>query len=310
MNDFIEIKQRTPAFYLTWVINNICTNACSYCPTNLHDGTNHHYEWEHAERLADYLISKHERINLALSGGEPTLSPWLKDLVKKFSDAGHSVGMTSNGARTVRYFRDISQYLSYIVLSYHPSFEDPELIDKALACAENTYCTISVMFDSRHFDKALAFFNKIREYPSLSAQAIRIHDWNVGNTYGRDYTEEQLEILKNLSRIIAKKAVKPKITNPVEGILVYNDGKEENFNAQILINNHQTIFYGWECNVGLESLYVKFDGMIRLANCPSSTIIGNIRDFDNIRWPDKPFVCPQNFLCHCTTDVYIPKRKI
>jgi 2-iminoacetate synthase ThiH len=51
----IEIKQQVPAMYLTWVINNICTNACSYCHPNLHTGTNHNYDWSHAEEFIDQV---------------------------------------------------------------------------------------------------------------------------------------------------------------------------------------------------------------------------------------------------------------
>lgn len=312
MKKIIKIEQRVPALYLTWVINNICTNKCSYCPPNLHAGTNHNYDWEHAKRFIEYIIKKHPKIHLAISGGEPTLSPWFKDLVKMFSDAGHPVGMTTNGARTVRYFEDIAQYMSYIVMSYHPSFEDPELLDKAAVCAKHTYTTVSVMMDSRHFDKSLAMIEKIKnEYPMLSLEPIRIHDWGVGNSLGRDYTPEQEEILSKLTRSNAnsKYVVKPKNPGLTGATAFYDDNTSAVLNAQQLINDRQTNFQGWECDIGLNSLYIKFDGSIRLGNCISSTIIGRLQDFETIEWPTKTFICPQTY-CNCTTDVYVSKRKV
>ena len=57
-SEMIEIKQAKPAFYLTWVINNICTNKCSYCPPSLHNGKNHHYDWNQAKKFINNLFAK------------------------------------------------------------------------------------------------------------------------------------------------------------------------------------------------------------------------------------------------------------
>lgn len=310
MAQIIEIKQKAPAVFLTWVINNICTNQCSYCPTNLHTGTNHNYDWKDAQQFAEHLIKTHSRMSLAISGGEPTLSPWLKDLVKLFSEAGHPVGMTTNGARTVRYFEDIAQYMSYIVMSHHPSFEDLELIEKAEACARHTHTTVSIMMDSRHFDKSLAMYERIKNnHPMLSVELIRIHDWGVGTTAGRDYSPEQEQILDSVTRVNATQEVHPKNPGISGATAYYDNGDQSRLNAQQLINTRQTNFKGWECDIGLNSLYVKYDGIIRLGNCIGSSIIGKIQDFNGIKWPTDTFICPQTF-CNCTTDVYISKRKV
>ena len=309
MAQIIEIKQKIPAMYLTWIINNICTNSCSYCHPNLHTGTNHNYDWDHAREFIDQVLARYPKIHLAVSGGEPTLSPWFKDLVKKFSDAGHPVGVTSNGARTVRYFEDLSQYLSYIVLSYHPSFEDPEFLEKAYACGKNTITTISVMFDSRYFDKCLEMYYRIAKENIVSVQPVKIQDWGTGNTIGRDYTPEQLHVLDHLPRVTSVKPTYPKVMGITGAEAFYLDGSyDPNLNAQELINSNNTNFEGWTCNIGLESLYVRYDGMIRRGNCITSPFIGKIQDVENIIWPIGPVICRQNF-CNCSTDVFVSKQK-
>ena len=309
MAKIIKITQATPATYLTWVINNICTNACSYCHPSLHTGTNHNYDWSHAEEFIDRVLLRYPKIHVAISGGEPTLSPWFKDLVKKFSDAGHPVGVTSNGARTVDYYRDISKYLSYIVMSYHPSYEDENFIAKALACAENTHCTVSLMMDSRYLDKCLNMYIKLSDYKQLSVEPVRIHDWGAKTTFGRDYSLEQSNLIAGLAKIFAKKPTRPAIEGYTGATAFYEDGVELRLNAQKLINENNTNFIGWECNIGLESLYVKYDGMIRSGNCITSPVIGKIQDSDNILWPMQPIICKQTF-CNCTTDVYVSKKKL
>jgi organic radical activating enzyme len=312
MAKIIEIKQPIPALYLTWIINNICTNACDYCPSNVHNGTNHNYDWDHARSFIEKLFKRYTKINLAISGGEPTISPWFKDLVKMFSDSGHPVGVTTNGARTVSYFEDVSKYLSYVVMSYHPSFEDPQFIEKALACAKNTSTTISVMMDSRHFDKSVTMYNKLKSYRNINIEAIRVFPWWGGNgTVGCDYTSAQIEFMKNLARVEATSPVIPK--NPgfigKGATVVYDDGTTNHLNAQQLINNKETDFQGWECDIGLHSLYIKPEGRVRLANCITSLFIGWIQESDDIQWPTTSFTCKQN-TCNCATDVYVSKRKV
>lgn len=305
----IEIKQEIPALYLTWVINNICTNACSYCPPNLHTGTNHNYDWQDAEKFIKQVLEKYPKIHVAISGGEPTLSPWFRDLVKMFSDAGHPVGVTSNGARTANYYRDISKHLSYIVMSYHPSFKDENFIEKALACAENTHCTVSLMMDSRYLDDCLNMYIRLTDYKQLSIQPVKINDWGVKNSFGRDYSPEQTKLITALSRINATAPNKPAIEGYTGSTALYDNNTESVLDAQQLINENKTNFFGWQCNIGLESLYVKFDGFVRSGNCITSPILGKIQDSDNILWPMQSIICKQTF-CNCTTDVYISKKKL
>jgi organic radical activating enzyme len=80
----IKVKQQTNTMLLTWITNNICNNHCAYCPPILHTGKNHHYEWEKAKEFLYRLFSHYPRIHCSISGGEPTLSPFFKELVEIF----------------------------------------------------------------------------------------------------------------------------------------------------------------------------------------------------------------------------------
>ena len=66
------IQPDTAPLHLTWIINNICTNACSYCPENLHNGSNHNYDWENARKFFKLLFEKYHTnpfvIDKVLSG--------------------------------------------------------------------------------------------------------------------------------------------------------------------------------------------------------------------------------------------------
>lgn len=294
---------------VTWILNNICTNHCAYCPSIVHSGTNHHYDWEDAKKFSSILLEKFPRIKLAISGGEPTISPWFKDLVKMFSDAGHTVGVTTNGARTADYYRDVCQYLSYVVLSYHPSYDDPKFIEKALACAEKTHVTISVMMDSRYFQRSVDMYHKLLEYKVLGVESVKVASWTPGITIGGEYTESQIEIIDSLTYRKEESTIKVKNPNTGRSIFIYEDGSQKNVSAQDLINAGKTNFLGWDCDIGLESLLIHYHGEIRTGNCDSALTIGNIRAPENIDWPKNPFICPQTY-CRCTSDVNVSKRKI
>ena len=41
---FSKIVDDSGIFRLTWIINNICTQHCDYCPSYLNSGKNHHYQ--------------------------------------------------------------------------------------------------------------------------------------------------------------------------------------------------------------------------------------------------------------------------
>ena len=140
-------------------------------------------------------------------------------------------------------------------------------------------------------------------------QPVKIQDWGTGNTLGRDYTPEQLHVLDHLPRVTSVKPTYPKVMGITGAEAFYLDGSHDpNLNAQELINSNNTNFEGWTCNIGLESLYVRYDGLIRRGNCITSPFIGKIQDIENVIWPIGPVTCRQNY-CNCSTDVFVSKQK-
>ena len=79
--------------------------------------------------------------------------------------------------------------------------------------------------------------------------------------------------------------------------------------AVTAINNGQTNFLGYECELGLRSLFISSQGEIKRGNCGVGGIIGNINQPDLIQWPSEPVICPYT-VCGCTSDVNINKRLI
>jgi organic radical activating enzyme len=308
----IQITQHTNTLQLTWVMNNICTNHCDYCPPSLHSGKNHHYDWEIAKGFIDRLFKRYPKIHCSISGGEPTVSPFFPELVKMFYSAGHTVGITSNAGRSKRYLEEIAPYLSYICFSYHPSFEDPKFLEKSLACAKHTYVAVRIMMDSRYWNKSVEMYNKCVAEPDISVEVVRILPEMSDRHVGDDYSQEQLDWMANTYGVSEINS-NYKINNPLwrdssnSSTFYYDDGSIDlygNSNNVILSRNND--FRGWACNIGLESLFIHWNGWVKKGNCLQGGNLFHLNDHTSHKLPDQAEICFQK-ICHCGTDIMISK---
>lgn len=303
----IEILRPDPAiFQLTWCINNICTNHCRYCPNMLHRGRNHHYEWHHAERFAREIMDLQPRIQLSIAGGEPTVSPWLKDLINLFLDRGHTVGLTSNGVRQGHYWDDCRP--DYICLSYHAAFEDLDWVARALDTQKRIpHTTARIMMDPDRWDQCVRVYNLLMG-TDLGVEAVKIVNWYGGST-AVTYTDSQLEWLAHSREKLPRALKSPK--QDYRATARAWDGTTATVNgpwANQLITEGQNQFTGWQCDIGLDSLFVHFDGSYRRGNCSEGGYIGRIQD-PLLKWPTTPVICHLP-TCNCTTDILTAKRMI
>jgi organic radical activating enzyme len=304
--EILEITANAPVFQLTWSINNICTNHCRYCPSTLHSGKNHHYEWQHAERFALALMDRHEHIQLAIAGGEPTVSPWLKDLINLFLSRGHEVGVTSNGVRAAQYWTDCRP--DYVCLSYHAEYADHNWLVNAVKTHQLIpHTTARIMMDPLRWDQCVRAFNTLKS-SHLGVEAVRILDWG-GNSQRVHYTEEQLAWLDRTPNQRPSPFAHTKID--YSATVHYLDGRTEYASgpwANQLISQNGHYFTGWQCDIGVNSLFVQYDGSYRRGNCSQGGYVGRLND-PVLKWPTESVICELNF-CHCTTDILTPKRLI
>lgn len=305
--EILEITANAPVFQLTWSINNICTNHCRYCPATLHSGKNHHYEWAHAERFALALMDQHEHIQLAIAGGEPTVSPWLKDLINLFLSRGHQVGVTSNGVRAAQYWADCRP--DYVCLSYHAEYADDKWIVRAMQVQQMIpHTTVRVMMDPDRWDQCLRAFNALVT-GRMGVEAVRIVDWG-GDSKQVHYSAAQLEWLDQTANKPPDPFDRAKVD--YSATVHYLDGRKREYAsgpwANRLISQNKHYFTGWQCDIGLNSLFVQYDGSYRRGNCSQGGYLGWLQD-PVLKWPRESVICELDN-CHCTTDILTPKRLI
>lgn len=313
MKKIIRVSQidRSPLQF-TWIMNNICTNACSYCPVDLHSGTNHNYEWENAKRFFNMLFERYSKIHCVISGGEPSLSPFFREIVEIFYKKGHTIGLTSNAAKPASFWAEVAPFFNYICFSWHPENPDPNFEEKILAASEHTLVSIRIMAHPDYWHQCVnMYYDLFKKHPHLSVESVRILPWNNDVEYiANMYTPEQIrwfetnptQFRETTNSKFFKKLV---MINPTyhfdDGTIASNVE-----NAVDFINSGMTNFYGYKCMIGLKELFVNWRGQIALGNCDTENFIGHINEPEKIIWPTEPIICNKT-LCHCTTSVNVPK---
>jgi organic radical activating enzyme len=312
----IKIENKIDGLFLTWIINNICTYHCSYCPEIVHGGKNHHYDWQHVKPFIDQCFQQYPYVHCSLSGGEPTVSPFFKNLVSEIYDRGGTVHVTTNLVRSWEYWQDIAAKCSSISVSYHSEFvvskEDEDIfLDKLVKLSRESYVTLRVMMHPKHWDRCVNFYDRaLRTSEPFTIEVVRIlPDFGTGNNYfDATYTEEQLKFFSATPIIFGDPRIENFRRSKIESNIVYDDGNKEFFSLTIqseLEKNKANNFYGWTCDIGKESLFVHYDGGIQRANCEVGGVIGNI--VTGFTWPTDSVICNKK-LCHCAADVVITKE--
>ena len=315
---------------ITWILNNVCTYSCRYCPPNLHNGTNPKYDWEEIQPFVDKLFDHYGKqfgnnIRFSLSGGEPTVSRFFPELVKEINSRGGSVGITTNLTRSVRFIEDNFGYLSYAACSFHPSMaftrnDADDFIEKIKVAEKYTNVSVRVMLDPEYWDQTIEFIDRLYEEVKSNVDVVYIQDQYGGSIEKiceLSYTPKQQSYIENYKNLNMKKST-VKISSKIDKnkqrknpIVYYENGQsEELISPQKHINSGETRFFDYSCNIGKESLFIKYDGSIRRANCTvGGSNIGTIENFKDIEWQDMstPVRCTIGW-CACGADVPVSKK--
>jgi hypothetical protein len=167
------------------------------------------------------------------------------------------------------------------------------------------------MMHDTYFERSKEMFEKLSQYPQFRTEAVRILTELAGRQMGNNYTAEQEEWLTN---------TKPTNTtdfqylnNPgyrvakIGSSFYYDNGETApKGDTNYLISTKQTDFRGWACNIGLESMFILYDGWVKKGNCDQGGYMFHINNHQEHELPTMGELCVQN-ICHCGTDVLISK---
>jgi organic radical activating enzyme len=321
----IKIKSlaKTNILNIRWSPSNVCNFKCDYCFPGSNEG-NFKVPTDTSMVISNFqhLFNQYTKLgktkfHLDIGGGEPTL--W-KDLdkvileIKKSNDV--YVSVTSNGSRTLRWWKENGHLIDNATLSHHVKEGNIDhMIDVAdILYSLNKKVTILVLMDPTIWDScvsAIEYMKAHSKYPwFILAKEV------VGYL---PYTKVQKTYMsKELKRL----------PNPAWFLKNYNlifDGSMKIFESIVwledkffpvlatpntYVNRGWTNFKGWDCNIGLDSIYVSWDGVLQ-GSCgqPLFDQRYNILDnnFINIFNPEfKQSKC-QMECCTCIPETHLTK---
>jgi len=314
-----------PFKWIQWQVNLHCPFKCFYCDEfTWGSKETAPFSWDVYDRMADEVIKRFEYGHIDFTGGEPSTFPYINQLIDKFHNNGFTTGVISNVSKNLEAYKSWIGRVGYIAATYHSNVIKTDKqrevwFSKVETLAKDIPIIVRVMMDPNHWDHCLEIHKTLSTANIKVVEPVRIvhlktnfmEDPALADTY---YTDEQNKIIDELD--IRFGAPSDQFI-PSKSIIEYSDHTQVNtdydafFNVAKLSRSRQNNFKGWECDVGIKSLWIQGDGRIARATCDGYELnfFGNINDLENIQWPTEPTICPYK-LCFCDTDMIVSKRKI
>ena len=293
-----------------WTLGNKCTYACSYCPEILHDGS---AGWHDHEKLTafldacqDHYVNKlgRDEVIVQYTGGEPTVYPKFKELVRHAKDRGIRQSIISNGSRTARFWRETAPLLDKVHLSYHGEFAEPDhFVEISEIIGKVTDLHINMLMIPGRFDEFLGIAARLRDAcPDANIQ-LKPLQINFGSEI-YPYSEAERKILDTMHGFVT---TAPRFRGyPVGQLKATNrDGSEFFTVSNDIILAEANRFPGWSCNIGIDTLNVDMWGYIYGGLCRVGGCHGNIYK-GGYRLPVDPVTCNKDW-CTCHLDVMVTK---
>lgn len=351
MKKIIRIEKENPSkkqFLVNWMLHDRCVYDCSYCPPSNKRGRDDWLKISFSKEFVDKLESHlneqglNENVVVHFTGGEPTVWPKFIELVDHINAKGWAVDMTTNGSRSLAWWRENARKFNHISMSYHSEdVNDDEFVEKAKFIAtEISYHRffMSIMMNPARWDKCANMVERLLAGEVFVPFDIRPLQSNFGlvNINITPYTGDQIEYIRNTNEQMRNRVNKEKktfrfisskwritklikkyffkkadntITKKREPyVKVDADGNRTPLQPNELIFNGQTNFFNWKCNIGIEQIFINSLGKIHGGTCLQGQLIGNIQQPNELIWPTKATVCKSSF-CGCYTDIKITKWK-
>lgn len=320
---------------IRYEFTNVCNYKCNYCWPDSHAGTTTWPDFDIICKNFDHLITVYKThfnkkiISIELTGGEPTLWPKLGEFVK-FLKEKHDVRVSvdTNGSRTLRWWKEYSQYFNDIAISMHHEFSNVNHIIELLDLIYNSNTTIggvSVCMDPLAWNKCIELVDILVAHPTPWLVKSTTLVSSTGTELGtiKDYTNDQLVYLKDKIKKIPPTEYIDKMRalnniqeDKTQAVITWEDGTYSPYSSFAVISKKLNNFFGWECNLGVDRVNVQRDGALQGA-CGETKVHGNnyfkIHDIDFVEKFTssviKPVKCSM-LTCGCKTEMRITKHKL
>jgi MoaA/NifB/PqqE/SkfB family radical SAM enzyme len=278
-----------------WNLGKRCNYDCSYCPSSIHDNSSPHTDIEILKATVDKLMTLGKPIRLSFTGGEPTVHPKFRELLLYCKHVGVSwISVTTNGTLPMEFYRTLP--IEQLVFSVHFEY------DWMRVC--NTLMEVSAMTNISVIAQLMAHDEHMLSVKTVHARlladgiptTVRRIRWTEGD---HDLFDDMRYHPDDLLWIKQQDAT-------VKGNCVVDD--VQIIHANDIIKLHLNKYNGWQCNAGIESLMINWDGDVHRATCRVGGSLGNIYE-GTFTQPIGPVTCTRNF-CTCAADIPLTKINV
>ena len=319
--------QKPNILEIRWSLNNVCNFKCRYCFPGSNEGNfPSPNDLDLTIKNFNHMLSCYKRdlgktrFDIKILGGEPTVWKNLTEFlsgIKKEHDVYTSI--ISNGSRTLRWWEENGHLIDNLILSFH--YEQADL-QHTVAVADIMYAlgkkvTVHVLMDDKNWDNCISSIEYMKQ---TSKYKWMIQSKEIITTTNNqvNYTEEQrLYLQKEIKRFPSIRWILSNVKLLLNGTMrLYeskfftDDGKKGKATSQHYLTTEQNNFKGWDCNIGIESVYINHTGEV-MGSC-GQTILGkrfNIlsNDFTKVfETPTLPTTCSIDG-CYCPPETNISK---
>ena len=306
---------------IRWALSNVCNYKCAYCFPGSNEGNNPF------PKNTDLLIKNfinifdfykaqgRTRFHLELLGGEPTMWSDLQYFIEQIKQH-HDVYITliTNASRTLRWWQEYGTLIDNVGISLHEQSDVQHVIDVAdTVYAYNKKITVRVLMDPNRWDSCvdnIEFMKTHSKHPWI----IQCKEITPTANFTPVYTNEQREFFKTeLKRIPdaawfmrQRKLIRQGFIKPYDSYYYDTQGGKHNATADHLLSEGQIHFKGYMCNMGVESIYINYDGRI-MSSCGQTLFNDQFNIFDgelNFSHDNQPVKCTiDSCLCPFETNV-------
>ncbi len=309
-----------------WFPTSYCNYSCSYCISHSpHVGKEMQFaDISVLKNVVDKIFNiNKERYVFLFSGGEPTIYPQFKELIKYILKNKNSFAyLFSNTHKNENYFQDLFIMDNfYLNFSIHLEYANIDHVKNIIKYANNfnKYIMVSLMVNPDLKEKCILFFNELLEYRKqyfFGLDLGLIYDNN--NDIGLDsrYNQEDIDWFYKAS----EKFYIEENNNAYNGYIpdFFQDYNTKyiftNYEAKYIPHRQSVVekmknFKDFYCLSGVNSISIDSNGNYKGQECSISNVVGNIHreeiDFFELI---KPIKCNLD-ICDCRINNYIPKYR-
>ena len=279
-----------------WNLGKRCNYDCTYCPSSIHDNHSPHTDLNILKAAVDKLCEIGKPIRISLTGGEPCVHPDIEDLLDYFKQKGISwVNLTTNGTRGYQWYLNNETHFNHLVFSLHFEENWTRVFDTIMKFYDSTERDFFVNVMAHH-NYMINVKSVVKKFDELGIKyAVRRIRWTEGD---HNVFDDMRYDGVDLEWLLAQEATaKPNVLVDDKEIVHAND----------IIKLHRNNFKGWNCNAGLESLMINWDGDVHRATCRVGGSLGNIYQ-GSFFFPTNSITCSRDW-CTCAADIPLSKSR-